>query len=345
MWRGEAGRLAFDMAEGQKVLAWGRISVYEGRGEYQLVASRLEPLGQGALQLAFEQLKRKLEAEGLFDEARKRPLPAYPHHVVVITSPTGAVIQDILNITARRCPWVRLSVIGVRVQGEGAAREIAAAIKWASREMKGKADLLLLARGGGSIEDLWAFNEELVARAIAASSLPVISAVGHEVDYTIADFVADLRAPTPSAAAELLSPSGAEIESQVHVLTSRARRGLLSHLRSQSEGLAALGARLKRCHPSARLAEARQRLDDARTTLSVSMVRFLKQGREQLAAHAARLQALSPLAILARGFAAVFDSQGRLLKDVARVKAGDALRIRLGKGQLDTLVQKIFKEA
>jgi len=341
LFRGAGAKLGFELAEGQKVLAHGRISVYEPRGEYQLVAERLEPKGAGALQLAFEQLKRKLEAEGLFDSGRKRPLPAYPRHIVVITSPTGAVIRDILHVTARRCPWIDITVLPVRVQGEGAKDEIASALRYASRHLASKADLVLLARGGGSLEDLWAFNEELVARAIFDCKLPVISAVGHEVDFSIADFVADVRAPTPSAAAEILSPSGEELGSLLRQMAARALQALRHALDERSYRLKSVSERLQRCHPRAMLETHTQRLDELRQRFSGSMRRLLGAKREAFSSRAGRLNALSPLAILSRGYAACFDAKGRLVRAAKELKQGDAIEVRLGKGSLGAKVAEI----
>lgn len=341
LFRGPAAKLGFELAEGQQILAHGRISVYEPRGEYQLVAERLEPRGAGALQLAFEQLKRKLASEGLFDESRKRPLPAYPRHIVVVTSPTGAVIRDILNVTARRCPWIDISVLPVRVQGEGAKDEIAAALRYASRHLAGKADLLVLARGGGSLEDLWAFNEEAVARAIFDCKLPVISAVGHEVDFSIADFVADLRAPTPSAAAELLSPSKDELLSEIRQLLARGRQGLQHGLEEKAYSLKSISERLQRCHPRAMLETHTQRLDELRGRFTGAMKRLMNAKKELLASRAGRLNALSPLAILARGYAACFDAKGRLVRAAKDLKQGDAIEVRLGQGSLGARVAEI----
>ncbi len=333
--------LKFELKEGQQVLAFGRISVYEPRGEYQLVAEKLEPRGLGALQMAFEQLKRRLEAEGLFDPARKRPLPEFPRRVVVVTSPTGAVIRDILHVTSRRCAWIDLLVLPVRVQGEGAAQEIAAAIRYASNHLKDQADLVLLARGGGSLEDLWAFNEEPVARAIFDCSLPVLSAVGHEVDFTIADFVADVRAPTPSAAAEMLSPSRDEIQARLSEMEGRLGQALKFKLSQAKDWLEALAARLRRCHPKALLEARAQLLDELSQSLAFGMRRLLASKQEALALQAGRLNALSPLAVLERGYAACFDASGRLVRAAAQVSVGQTVNVRLGKGSLDSVVKSV----
>jgi exodeoxyribonuclease VII large subunit len=340
LFRGAAAKgLGFELAEGQKVLAHGRISVYEPRGEYQLVADRLEPKGVGALQMAFEQLKRKLEAEGLFDAAHKRPLPAYPRHIVVITSPSGAVIRDILHVTARRCPWIDISVLPVRVQGEGAKDEIASALRYASAHIQ--ADLVLLARGGGSLEDLWAFNEEVVARAIYDCRLPVISAVGHEVDFSIADFTADVRAPTPSAAAEILSPSLEALSLELRQWRNRAAQAVKRLLEAREYRLKAVSERLLRCHPRAILETHAQRLDELRGRSSAAMRRFLVAKREALGARAGRLNALSPLAILSRGYAACFDASGKLVRAAKQLKTGSRIEVRLGKGSLGATVNEI----
>ena len=239
LFRAAAKRFSFETRDGLAVLALGRVGIYSQRGQYQLIVEELEPRGKGALQLAFEQLKEKLQKEGLFDAARKRRLPALPRTVGVVTSPTGAVIRDILNVLGRRFAGVRVLLNPVRVQGEGAAAEIATAIAELSR--RGDVDVMIVGRGGGSMEDLWAFNEEVVARAIAASAVPVISAVGHETDFTIADFVADLRAPTPSAAAELVVESKAALQERVAAHERRVRAASRARLQQARHRLDALG--------------------------------------------------------------------------------------------------------
>ena len=262
-----------------------------------------------------------------------------PSRVAVITSPTGAVIRDILHVTARRCPWVNLLVLPVKVQGEGAKEEIAAALRLCSVRLKGELDLVLLARGGGSMEDLWAFNEETVARAIADCSLPVISAVGHEVDFTIADFVADKRAPTPSAAAEILSPSREELLAELGELKAGLEREMGFRLQAAKAGLKSLAARLARCHPRSLLEAQAQRLDELGARMRASLTRFLSLRRERLAALAGKMQALSPLAILARGYAACFDEKGRLVRASAQVAVGQDIEVKLGKGSLIAAVK------
>jgi exodeoxyribonuclease VII large subunit len=336
--------LAFELEEGQQVLAHGRLSVYEPRGNYQLVCDRLELKGVGALQLQFERLKRKLEAEGLFDAKRKRPLPAFPRRVAVITSPTGAVIRDILHVTARRCPWLPLVVVPVKVQGEGAKEEIAAALEAVGRGAAGDVDLVVLARGGGSLEDLWAFNEEQVARAIAACPIPVLSAIGHEVDYSIADFVADQRAPTPSAAAEILCPSAEEIRARIQALLQTLRSEVDARLAAAAARLEALRHRLQRASPRFRLEQAAQRLDELRARLTQAVKTRLRRSTEALRALQAQLRALSPLEILGRGYAVAFGPEGALLRSAEDIAVGQRLRLWLGRGELDATVEAVRKE-
>ncbi|HEY6000461.1 MAG TPA: exodeoxyribonuclease VII large subunit, partial [bacterium] len=259
LFRAGSKGLRFEPKDGLAVLALGRVGIYPQRGQFQLIVEELEPKGKGALQLAFEQLREKLQREGLFEAARKRPLPALPRTVGVVTSPTGAVIRDILTVLGRRFPNLRVLLNPVRVQGEGAAGEIAAAI--AEFDRRGDVDVLIVGRGGGSMEDLWAFNEEVVARAIAACGVPVISAVGHETDFTIADFVADLRAPTPSAAAELVVESKEALEERLGMLARRLRAGVGERLRGARHRLDALAVRRMVADGRRRLLETAQRLD------------------------------------------------------------------------------------
>ena len=257
MFRNRAGLLRFAPKAGDKVLVRARVGLYEGRGDYQLIVEHMEDAGFGALQRAFEELKAKLQLEGLFDEARKQAIPGLPRSIGVITSPTGAAIRDILSVLKRRFPAIPVSILPVAVQGKEAAGQIAHAIKLANQQAI--CDVLLVSRGGGSLEDLWAFNEEVVARAIAGSKIPVVSAVGHEIDFTIADFVADLRAPTPSAAAELLSPSQKAIEARFSECASGLAQNLLSRLQGLQDKVVHLRARLQ--HPGEKLRNRSQQLD------------------------------------------------------------------------------------
>jgi len=296
MFRNRNQRMKFTPENGDHIRLRCRVSLYEGRGEFQLIVEHLEHAGAGALQAAFEKLKAKLLAEGLFDADRKQPLPESVSSLGVITSPTGAAIHDILTVLQRRAPWIAVSVLPVAVQGEGAAAEIAAAIGRANRwQREGKIDLdaLIVGRGGGSLEDLWAFNEEVVARAIAASDLPVVSAVGHEVDFSIADLVADHRAPTPSAAAELLSPDRRELQQRLQAIEANLVRLIRRKLSTAATELAHLQKRLK--HPGHRLREQAQRLDDLEQRLIRAQHNLLQRRRSQLALLESRLQARSPL--------------------------------------------------
>lgn len=296
MFRNRNQRLKFTPDNGDHIRVRCRVSLYEGRGEFQLIVEHLEHAGAGALQAAFEKLKAKLLAEGLFDAGRKQPLPERVSRLGVVTSPTGAAIHDILTVLQRRAPWIEVYVLPVAVQGEGAAAEIAAAIERANRwQREGKIalDALIVGRGGGSLEDLWAFNEEVVARAIAASELPIVSAVGHEVDFSIADMAADHRAPTPSAAAELLSPDQRELQQRLQAIEANLVRLIRRKLSAAATELAHLQKRLK--HPGHRLREQAQRLDDLEQRLIRAQQNLLQRRRGQLALLESRLRARSPL--------------------------------------------------
>ena len=296
MFRNRNQRMKFTPDNGDHIRLRCRVSLYEGRGEFQLIVEHLEHAGAGALQAAFDKLKAKLLAEGLFDAGRKQPLPESVSSLGVVTSPTGAAIHDILTVLQRRAPWIEVYVLPVAVQGEGAAAEIAAAIERANRWQKeGKIalDALIVGRGGGSLEDLWAFNEEIVARAIAASELPIVSAVGHEVDFSIADMAADHRAPTPSAAAELLSPDQRELQQRLQAIEANLVRLIRRKLSAAATELAHLQKRLK--HPGHRLREQAQRLDDLEQRLIRAQQNLLQRRRSQLALLESRLRARSPL--------------------------------------------------
>jgi exodeoxyribonuclease VII large subunit len=382
MFRSQARLLRFRPDNGLQVIARGRVTVYESRGELQLSAEYLEPKGAGALQIAFEQLKAKLSAEGLFDASRKKHVPPLPRRIGVITSPRGAAIQDILNILRRRHQSVNVLVYPAQVQGDSAPAEVTAGLRYFNRAAN--VDVIIVARGGGSLEDLAAFNDEGLARAIVGSRLPVISAVGHETDFTICDFVADLRAPTPSAAAELVIRSKQEIEQQVadlrlrvtraaryqlliarQLLTELAQHGAFARMRdlvnrrqqrvddlvyrlahAQREVLRRGSQRLENATAAVRLHDPRHRLADLGQALqaqsgalSSTMHAVLLRRRarvEQLSIH---LQALSPLQVLERGYALVFDVAGNLVKDAAQVRHGDDIRARVARGTIDATVK------
>jgi len=384
LFRGRTRRLRFEPADGLHVLAFGNLDVYAARGEYQLVCEVLEPKGLGALQLAFDQLRARLAAEGLFEAQRKRPLPALPRRVGLVTSPTGAAVRDFLRIATRRFAGIQVLVYPVRVQGETAAAEIAEGLAELNR--RGDLDVIVLARGGGSLEDLWAFNEEQVARAVAASKIPVISAVGHESDVTIADFVADLRAPTPSAAAELVVREKARLAADVATLGQRLERALRQRLARFAERVTDLGRRRVLVDPTRSLRDQARRVDDlgvrleraARRRHDALEERLTRAGRalrpgllaarlrhdrrvtieldgrlgraatgalghrrQAIEALAGRLDSLSPLACLGRGFAVCLRPSGEVVRRATDVVPGDAVRVRLAEGRLDCRVDAV----
>jgi exodeoxyribonuclease VII large subunit len=297
MFKPRSGLLRFKPTDGLRVLVRTRVSLYEARGDFQLIVEHMEEAGEGALRRQFEQLKAKLAAEGLFDTARKRPLPRLPRRIGILTSPTGAAVRDVISVLRRRLPLVEVDILPVPVQGEAAPAQLRAMLEAAGRA--GRHDVLLLTRGGGSLEDLWAFNDEALARAIAACPVPVVSAVGHEVDFTIADFVADLRAPTPSAAAELLVPDGAELARELARHAQRARAAIERQLRGLAQRTDLAHARLAALQPARRLALLAARLDGLRTRLAAAPRARLAQRGQQLALARARLQGAHPHAALA----------------------------------------------
>ena len=336
LWRNAALRVAFTPRNGLQVLVRARVSVYEPRGEYQLIIERMEEAGEGALRRRFEELKTRLRAEGLFDEAAKRPLPKLPARIGVITSPSGAAVRDIVHVLARRFPAVPVLVYPVPVQGEGAAVRIAETLELASR--RAECDVLILARGGGSLEDLWSFNEEIVARAMRASAIPVISGVGHEVDFTIADFAADRRAPTPSGAAEIAVPDAADWLARLDADARRLRAAIHRLLQSRQERLTWQERRLAIAHPGNRLRQTGQRLDELERRLQGAVRQLLATLRGRYESAARTLHAVSPLATLDRGYAIVSRAtDGTVLLDPAAVEPGEALEIRLARGRLKAL--------
>jgi len=338
MFRGSNRLLKFHPQDGLAVLVLGTITVYERRGEYQVNVERMEPKGVGALQLAFEQLKAKLEAEGLFEAARKRPLPRLPRKIGIITSPTGAVIRDMLTVIGRRFPGLAILIYPVQVQGETVAPEIAAAL--AAMGRRTDLDVLIVARGGGSLEDLWAFNEEVVARAMARSPIPVISAVGHETDITIADFVADLRAPTPSAAAELVVAQRDELRLRVDDLAARALAAMQNALAVRRARAEMLGRHLAVLSPAAQVRRQGERLGGLTQRLHAWWGMARMQRQERLKILAGKLETLSPLAILARGYSICWSLPDRqVVKAAAEVGVGSEVAVRLQRGELRCLVR------
>jgi len=386
MFRNRNMHLGFTPEEGMQVLVRAKVSLYEPRGNFQIIVEHMEPAGAGALQMAYEALKQHLAAEGLFDPAHKRALPTLPRRIGVVTSPTGAAIRDILTVLKRRFPAIEVVLYPVQVQGEAAAGQIARAIEIAN--LRGECDVLIVGRGGGSIEDLWAFNEELVARAIHASELPVVSAVGHEIDFTIADFVADYRAPTPSAAAEALSPDRRDYLARLDQLQARQLQAMRGRLRRLNERLHHLSRRLR--HPGQRLQELAQRVDELEARLQRAQRRSLQQQATRLGHLAQRLRqnspalaigrrqeqlrqiqvrlktalqhgqelrrrrlqglvraldAVSPLAVLGRGYAIVSrEADGQIVREAGEVAAGDQIEARLHRGRLLCTVKQTVSD-
>ncbi len=339
MWRFRAGSLRFHPEHGMKVLVEGDIQVYERGGNYQLIVAQIQPAGGvGALQLAFEQLKKKLHAEGLFDEAHKQPLPPYPARIGVITSPTGAAIRDIISVLRRRAPGVELLIYPVRVQGEEAAEEIAAAIDSFNRY--GKVDVLIIGRGGGSLEDLWAFNEEMVARAIYRSRIPIISAVGHEVDYSIADFVADYRAATPSAAAEVAVRDQAELKGQLAYYRERLQKSLLNRIEGYRNTLESIRSSYAFRRPQDQIFQSLQQLDELQRRLTRSMSHRIAINTGQLETLRKQLLAMNPRAILNRGYSITYKN-GQVVKDAALLARDDQVKVVLAKGSFQANVNAI----
>lgn len=379
LFRQNALRVRQALRDGLAVKVRGRVSLFEGRGDYQLILDSVEPAGDGSLRLAFEALKEKLSTEGLFDAAGKRALPRHPRRIGIVSSPTGAVIRDIISVFRRRAPHVALTLVPTPVQGREATAQIVRALELADR---GGFDALILARGGGSLEDLWCFNEEVVARAVAACETPIVCAVGHETDVSIADFVADVRAPTPSAAAELLAPSSADVRqrleglrqrlllrmrdrlhrdaARLEGLTRRLRhpgerlqqqaqriddlearllRGIDRRLCGGQERLARLETRLAGQHPGRTLNLLSQRLDHLAGRLPRAMQDSLKNQRQQLQGLAQTLNIVSPLATLSRGYSILLDERGQAIRRADQAQPGQRLKARLGEGELDVRVE------
>lgn len=340
LFRAAAQRLAFEPEEGMEVLAYGDLTVYEARGDLQIIVRQLEPRGLGALQLAFEQLRRRLEAEGLFDPARKRPLPFLPTCIGVVTSSSGAALRDVLQVTGRRLPSVPLLLAPTRVQGVGADEEIAAALD--ALGARPEVSLILLVRGGGSLEDLQPFNTERVARAIVRSRVPVVCGVGHEVDVSIADLAADVRAPTPSAAAELALPDRAALRQELAGLWRRLRRATAGSLEHGARRLEREREALRMQAPTARLTMQRQRLGAALRALRRAACARTERERARFQQRVGRLDSLSPLAVLGRGYALVRRARdGAIVRAAADVGAGEALAIRVAEADLEAVVEAV----
>lgn len=338
MFRQDAAGMPFEPENGMQVVVYGHVSLYEKTGQYQLYAEFMEPLGIGALQVAFEQLKEKLAAEGLFDGDFKREIPKNPSCIAVITSPTGAAVRDILQIVKRRDPNVKVAIFPTLVQGEQAAADIVRSLKLVNEW--GKADVIILGRGGGSMEDLWCFNDENVARAVFASEIPVISAVGHETDFTITDFVADMRAPTPSAAAELATTPLAERREAFHRLELRLERDVSALLTSCRRRLDLLKSRPVMDRPLERIYRTMMDVEETQQRLDKEMTNRLMQRAERWQYLTNRLEAASPLAVMSRGYVMAVTSSGKLLTSVKQAEVGDRVTLHLQDGKMETNIQE-----
>ena len=343
MFRSAASRLRFRPENGMKVLVYGSVSVYPKEGRYQIYVNRLVPEGIGELYLSYEQIREKLQAEGLFDPARKKPLPRYPSCIGVITSPSGAAVRDIIHITGRRFPLAKICIYPALVQGKEAPPTLIAGLRYFNTHRI--ADLIILGRGGGSAEDLFAFNDEALVREVAMSAVPVISAVGHETDVTLCDFAADRRAPTPSAAAELSVPSRAELLSHLSDMGTRMGGLLKGLLRQRRRNLILLSGRPVMKNPALLLNGRRMHAATLSDCLVRNMKGILERRGAQIAKSAARLEALSPLSVLGRGYAVVDGAGGRVITSVREVMPGDRLRIRLRDGSVTGYAEKVTPEA
>jgi exodeoxyribonuclease VII large subunit len=338
MWRSAVQRQAYFPKDGDAVEVHGSINVYEASGQYQLYADSIRLAGEGLLFQEFLRLKAKLEAEGVFDVERKRQIPRWPSLIGIVTSPTGAALRDILNTLRRRFPLARVVLAPTAVQGSEAPGGIVSALELLNQTIH--ADVIILARGGGSIEDLWAFNDERVARAIGRSSAPVISGVGHETDFTIADFVSDLRAPTPTAAAELATPNQADLLQDLNDLAGRLQRGAVAVISDQRFKLQRLEAQVNTRSPLMRVRSQQQRLDEIGHRLSAALTHRIKIQNTELSALAQRLESSSPASILARGYAIVTGQDGSTVKSISQVDAGSRINIQVSDGAFGAIVQE-----
>jgi exodeoxyribonuclease VII large subunit len=340
MWRNSVNRLKIVPREGEAVEVHGNVDVYEAGGQYQFYADQVRPYGEGLLFREFLLLKEKLENEGLFDPARKRPIPRWPKKIGVVTSPTGAAFRDILNTIRRRYPLVEVYLSPTQVQGEDAPQGIVDGLEKLNRLVQ--PDVILVVRGGGSMEDLWAFNHEMVARAIAASPAPVITGVGHETDFTIADFVSDLRAPTPTASAELATPNKENLMDSIQELVAQQHRLITSYLSGQKSALDHLFTRLKNNSPQTRIQSDRQRLDELFLRLRVQVDHMVKLRSVQLTGLRKRLESANPETILNRGYAIVSNQAGNVVSSTYQVKAGEPLNIHVIDGDISVNVSKVL---
>ena len=339
MFKGYASKLKFLPENGMKVIVRGRVSAFVRDGQYQIYIEAMEPDGIGALYIAYEQLKRKLTAEGLFDRSKKKPIPKIPTRIGIITSPTGAAVRDIINILGRRFPLCRPVLYPSLVQGDGAPANIIAGIDYFNETKS--ADVLIVGRGGGSIEDLWAFNDEALCRRVAASQIPIISAVGHETDFTLCDFAASVRAPTPSAAAELAVPESAELARKIGNVQTRMELLCTQKIKLSRERLARLASSRSLTSPMNLIDDKRMALGVAEEKLYSRMEKILERKKAMLGASAAKLDALNPLSVVARGYSAVFADDGKLIKSVEQTKVGETVSFMLTDGKISAEVKTV----
>ena len=339
MFRGYASKLKFLPENGMKVLVSGRVSAFVRDGQYQIYIENMEPDGVGALYIAYEQLKRKLTAEGLFDRSKKKPLPKIPTRIGIITSPTGAAVRDIINILGRRFPLCRPVLYPSLVQGESAPANIIAGIDYFNEHKN--VDVLIVGRGGGSLEDLWAFNDEALCRRVAASEIPIISAVGHETDFTLCDFAASVRAPTPSAAAELAVPESTELARKIGNVQTRMELLCTQKIKLSRERLARLSSSRSLTSPMNLIDDKRMALGVAEEKLYSRMEKIMERKKAMLGASAAKLDALNPLAVVARGYSAVFTGDGKLIKSVEQTKVGETVSFMLTDGKISAEVKTV----
>lgn len=336
MFRGNASKLKFLPENGMKVIVTGRVSAYIRDGQYQIYIDSMEPDGIGALYIAYEQLKKKLAAEGLFDREKKKPLPKIPTRIGIITSPTGAAIRDIINILGRRFPLCRPILYPSLVQGDGASAQIIAGIDYFNE--KKNVDVLIVGRGGGSLEDLWAFNDEMLCRRVAASDIPIISAVGHETDFTLCDFAASVRAPTPSAAAELAVPESSELKRKINNVNARMELLCEQRIKILKEKLTALSNSRVLTNPMNFIDDRKMALGMTEDKLITRMNTLLERKKSSLVSHAAKLDALNPLSVVARGYSAVFNDEGKLIKSISQTKKGDMVSFMVTDGKISAEV-------
>ena len=344
IWRGVAEKLAFDPEDGQEVLCRGKLDVYPPQGSYQLIVRQMQPLGEGAMQVALRQLKARLESEGLFDQVHKKPLPAFPKRIGIVTSPSGAAVRDFLEVVRGRMGGIHVFVIPAKVQGAGAAEEIADAIRLAN-SLNDPLDVLVVGRGGGSLEDLWCFNEESVVRAIYESEIPVVSAVGHEIDVTLSDHVADARALTPTHAGEIVVPSRAALLSEVDQLAFRMKNSIEQMVRQGQQRLRALATRPVMRRPEEMFSVLARRVDELEMRSERAMTSRLQRSSEKVGRFAAQLQSLSPLAVLSRGYSVTANSQESVISSINDVSSDDVIMTRVSDGRITSRVESITPEA